>query len=91
MLRETRRMPPGEALVAVSAADPLNLVGTLLPGARIPALAGNRVLYRDGIAVAALVAGEVRWREPLEGAAARAAEDLLIRHHAATPLPAYLR
>ena len=91
MLRETRRLPPSEALVSVSAADPLNLVGTLLPGARIPALAGNRVLYRDGVAVAALVAGDVRWLEPLQGAAARAAEDALIRHHAGTPLPAYLR
>ena len=91
MLRETRRMSSTQAFVSVSAADPLNLVGTLLPGARIPALAGNRVLYRDGIAVAALVAGEVRWLEPLEGAAARAAEDVLIRHHAGTPLPAYLR
>ena len=90
-LRETRRMPSTEAFVSVSAADPLNLVGTLLPGARIPALAGNRVLYRDGVAVAALVAGEVRWLEPMEGAAARAAEDVLIRHHAGTPLPAYLR
>jgi ATP-dependent Lhr-like helicase len=91
MLRETRRMPSTEALVSVNAADPLNLVGTLLPGARIPALAGNRVLYRDGVAVAALVAGEVRRLEPLEGAAARAAEDALIRHHVGTPLPAYLR
>ena len=75
----------------MSAADPLNVVGTLLPGARIPALAGNRVLYRDGVALAALVAGDVRWLEPLQGAAARAAEDALIRHHAGMPLPAYLR
>jgi ATP-dependent Lhr-like helicase len=91
MLRETRRMPSTEAFVSVSAADPLNLVGTLLPGARIPALAGNRVLNREGFALAALVAGEVRWLEPLKAAAARAAEDALIRHHAGTPLAAYLR
>ncbi len=50
MLRDTRRAPgdPGP-FVSISGADPLNLVGTLLPGARIPALANNRILYRDGI------------------------------------------
>ena len=47
---------PGEALV-VSANDPLNLAGTVLPGAKVPRLSGARVLYRDGIAQAALVAG----------------------------------
>ncbi|HEX9842214.1 MAG TPA: hypothetical protein VGC20_05665, partial [bacterium] len=31
------------------------------PGRRIPALAGNRVLYRDGVPVAALEAGEARY------------------------------
>jgi ATP-dependent Lhr-like helicase len=52
-----RRAADGEALV-VSANDPLNLAGTVLPGAKVPRLAGARVLYRDGIAQAALVAGE---------------------------------
>ncbi|HXZ08212.1 MAG TPA: hypothetical protein VEI25_09160, partial [Paraburkholderia sp.] len=42
--------------VCVSGADPLNLVGTLLPGDKVPALGGNRVLYRDGVPVATLVA-----------------------------------
>jgi ATP-dependent Lhr-like helicase len=91
LLRETRRVAPGGAFVSISAADPLNVVGTLLPGAKIPALAGNRVLYRDGVALAALVAGEVRWLESLEAVDARAAEGALIRHHAGTPLLAYLR
>jgi ATP-dependent Lhr-like helicase len=46
LLRETRRAPVTGTLVSVSGADPLNLVGTLLPGPRIAALAGNRVLFR---------------------------------------------
>ena len=88
MLREARRAPPGEALVCVSAADPLNLVGIAVPGGRIPALAGNRVLWRDGMPIAALVAGEIRWLEAQDPAQARIAEDALIRRSAASALRA---
>jgi ATP-dependent Lhr-like helicase len=38
--------------VAVSGADPLNLVGILTPGDAVPAVAANRILYRDGVPVA---------------------------------------
>jgi ATP-dependent Lhr-like helicase len=52
LLRSVRREPgPGE-LVAVSGADPLNLVGILTPGDAVPAVATNRILYRDGVPVA---------------------------------------
>ena len=33
----------------VSAVDPLNLVGILTPGPRVPAARGNAVIYRDGV------------------------------------------
>jgi len=78
-LRDARRAPLAGEWVAISAADPLNLVGTVLPGIKIPALTGNRLLYRDGIAVGALVAGEARWLEPLPQAELRSAEAMLIR------------
>jgi len=90
-LRETRRSPHTNALVAISAADPLNLAGILLPGEKVPALASNRVLYRDGAAIATLVAGEVRWLETPDAREARAAEELLVRRHAGAPGLAYLR
>ncbi|HSN90261.1 MAG TPA: DEAD/DEAH box helicase, partial [Anaeromyxobacteraceae bacterium] len=49
-LRAVRRTPhEGTERLDVSAADPLNLVGILTPGARVPALLGNRVAYRDGV------------------------------------------
>jgi ATP-dependent Lhr-like helicase len=35
--------------VQVSGADPLNLVGIITPGSRIPALRTRRVVYRDGL------------------------------------------
>lgn len=62
LLRAQRREGPTDtpAWVMVSAADPLNLAGIVTPGARIPALTGNRLLYRDGVPIAARVAGEVQ-------------------------------
>ncbi len=48
-LRTVRRLPRLGETVTVSAADPLNLVGIVLPGPRVPALAANAVTYVDGI------------------------------------------
>jgi len=90
-LRDTRRAAMTGELVAVSGADPLNLVGVLLPGAKVPALTGNRIVFRDGAPVATLVSGELRWLELLEPEAASLAEDLLLQRRAASPLLAYLR
>jgi ATP-dependent Lhr-like helicase len=36
------------AVIAVSAADPANLVGIVLPGERIPSIPGRQVVYRNG-------------------------------------------
>ncbi|HSI47532.1 MAG TPA: DEAD/DEAH box helicase [Ideonella sp.] len=58
-MREVRRQPPGNTLVCLAATDPANLLGTVLPGPKLPRTAGNRVLYRNGLPVATLVAGEV--------------------------------
>jgi ATP-dependent helicase Lhr and Lhr-like helicase len=82
MLRDARRKQPTGALVSLSGADPLNLVGILTPGARLPALAGNRVLYRDGIPIATLAAGEVRFLETLDAASEWEAHKTLLRQTA---------
>ena len=37
----------------------MNLVGILTPGARVPSLSGNRILFKDGEAVAARVSGSI--------------------------------
>jgi ATP-dependent Lhr-like helicase len=50
-LRATRNLQPGGEIVALSAADPLNLVGILVPGDRVPAISGRNVEFRDGVAV----------------------------------------
>ena len=51
LLRTTRREPGAEELIAVSGADPLNLVGILTPDEAVPAITTNRVLYRDGVPI----------------------------------------
>ena len=49
-LRSARRAPKiGEERVLLCAVDPLNLVGVLTPGPRVPAFAQNHVLYIDGV------------------------------------------
>jgi ATP-dependent helicase Lhr and Lhr-like helicase len=90
-LRETRRAPVAQTLVSISAADPLNLVGVVVPGPKVPALTNNRVLYRDGIPVAVLIGGEVQWLAQLEPLDARKAEDALIKRQVGSPLLSYLR
>ncbi len=48
-LRATRKMPPAGEVVSLSAADPLNLIGILVPGERVPAISGRTVSFLDGI------------------------------------------
>jgi ATP-dependent Lhr-like helicase len=52
-LRAARRAPREGERVELSAADPLNLVGILTPGQRVPATLGNRVAFVDGVPEAA--------------------------------------
>jgi ATP-dependent Lhr-like helicase len=59
-LRAARRAPRTGQLISISAVDPLNLLGTVFPGDRVPALAANRIVFEDGVAVAVLEAGRVR-------------------------------
>jgi ATP-dependent Lhr-like helicase len=61
LLRDMRKRPADGSFTAISAVDPLNLAGTLLPGEKVPALPGNRVLYRDGLPVGAVIAGKTRF------------------------------
>ena len=50
-LRAMRSQQPSGDIVTVSAADPLYLVGIIVPGERVPANSGKTVAYRDGVAV----------------------------------------
>ncbi len=84
VLRGVRNQEKTGRMAAVSGVDPLNLAGVLLPGSRVPAVYSNRILYRDGIAIAALVAGEVQYFENLEPEKAWELRNVLLR----VPTPA---
>ena len=60
LLRSVRKSSSNGVLITLSAADPLNLHGIVTPGTRIPAFTANRLLFRDGLPVAALESGEIR-------------------------------
>jgi ATP-dependent Lhr-like helicase len=53
VLRSVRREKRSGEMVQISASDPLNLVGLVLPGARVPALPTNAVTYIDGAVASA--------------------------------------
>jgi ATP-dependent Lhr-like helicase len=50
-LRAVRRSEPTGECITLSAADPLNLVGIVLPGSRIPPASTERIQLRDGVPV----------------------------------------
>ncbi len=77
LLREVRKRPLSGEMIAVSAVDPLNQVGTLLPGERVPAVAGNRILYRDGVPLGLLIAGKPELLTELDEEDQRKARQLL--------------
>ncbi|HXY75847.1 MAG TPA: DEAD/DEAH box helicase [Steroidobacteraceae bacterium] len=81
LLRDARKKPRTGHYVSLSGADPLNLVGILTPGARLPALSGNRVLYRDGVPLALLAGGEVTFLEELAPKEQWEARGILVRRH----------
>ncbi len=60
LLRSIRKALSNGELITLSAADPLNLQGILTPGPRIAALTPNRILFHNGLPLAALEAGEIR-------------------------------
>ncbi len=55
VLREVRKQRLAGETVQLSAADPLNLTGIILPGPRVPAIHANTVTYTDGAVPAAQV------------------------------------
>jgi ATP-dependent Lhr-like helicase len=64
-LRAVRNVGPVAEVSRVAATDPLNLVGVLSPGPRVPAIVGNAVLYVDGHPAASLEGGQLVLRAPI--------------------------
>ncbi len=78
-LRAIRKRAHDGAMIVVSASDPLNLVGGIVAGDKVPRQPGARLLLRDGLPVATLVAGEFRPLIELSVADEHAARMALLR------------
>ncbi len=65
-LREVRRIPADGTLIAISAADPLNLTGIVTAGERIRTAGRNRIVYRDGAPLAVREGTFVRELAPID-------------------------
>jgi ATP-dependent Lhr-like helicase len=76
-LREVRRSGRDGRLMTISAVDPLNLTGILTSGERIRAVTRTRLVYRDGVALAALEGDFLRPLTDIEPAAAGAVASAL--------------
>ena len=59
-LTQVRRSPREGERVTVNATDPLNLVGLIVPGAKVPAVRTRRVTFVDGVIEGDAVAVEAR-------------------------------
>jgi ATP-dependent Lhr-like helicase len=81
-----RRKPHAGQFLSLSAADPLNLIGIITPGARLASLAGNRLLYRDGLPTATYSADEVHYLEDLPAKEQWEVQTALLRRHAPVAL-----
>ncbi len=65
--------------VCISAADPLNLAGILTPGEKVARLAGNRLLFENGVPLAVQSGGDVQYLRSLEPGEQWEVRNLLIR------------
>ena len=85
-LRSLRKQSHDGRLISLSAADPLNLSGILIPGPRIPALTGNRLLLRNGELVASYVGGETTLHTQFAPADEWAARNALLHKRVMIPI-----
>ncbi len=81
-LRSARRADASGEMIAIEASDPLNLVGTIIPGDRIPLSSRQRILLRDGLPIATQSEREVRFIAELDSGEQWQARNALVQ-----PLP----
>ena len=90
LLRSIRRASGEGSMIALSAADPLNLLGVITPGPRLSPAAFNRLLYRDGVPIAILEAKEIRFLIEMNAADQWQARNALLRRRVPAKVRAYL-
>ncbi|QDE41365.1 DEAD/DEAH box helicase [Luteibacter pinisoli] len=78
-LRQIRHREHDGEIVCIAATDPLNLIGGIVAGSKVPANIGNRIALRDGVPLAAMVAGKFVVLGELSGDDEREARSALQR------------
>lgn len=68
LLRQVRRRPPGGDWLKLSAADPLNVLGTVLAGKKLPRAPGVFFVLRDGVPVASVQGSDIEYLTSLDAA-----------------------
>lgn len=82
-LRRLRENETAEEIVVLSAADPLNLIGVLWPGHRLPRTASNRLALLNGTPVAILRSDQLDFLQPLSDVIQQKVAALLTQHASA--------
>jgi ATP-dependent Lhr-like helicase len=65
-MRELRRLDTRDDIIAISAADPLNLTGIVDAGERVRAAGRNRIVYHEGVPLAVREGDFVRELAPID-------------------------
>lgn len=89
-LRKIRNEKKEGTLLAISAADPLNLTGIITPEKRITSIYSNRILYKDGVPVAVKEGKEVKLLTEFEPPEKLILKNALIQRRISPKLRAYL-
>ncbi len=89
-LREVRRQKGADRLVAISASDPLNLIGVITPGKRIPSYLNNRILFKNGEPIAIKEGKDLQFLKDLEKKEKWTVQNALIQRNIPPRLRAYL-
>ena len=72
--------------VSLSGADPLNLIGIVTPGERVPAVSGNRALLEQGVPMAVQAGGDVHFLKVVSDENEWEIRNLLIRRYSPASL-----
>lgn len=67
--------------LVISACDPVNLLGIILPGNRVPAQAGNRIMFTAGSPVALQTGRDVQFLEKMDAKRQWEIQTTLVRRH----------
>ena len=78
LLRQSRASNDRSVYCVISACDPLNLGGLIVPGVKTPSVTGNRILLENGLPVARMLGEELQEFDNINAVASREAKKRLL-------------